>query len=470
MKSSTCRSEHLRKDPYSGSNLVTEQLSLIQNYKEMRRNSSLALHSRSRPFTRKSHSQVKEMLRLPQDLSSDGQSEGNCQLDSFIKGLSEETMWKCLKVAPHIPCPNASAIEVLVKDLDKHRSEFSGVEIPHIFHQSGTSHGLSQKQLESKNSFLKKHPGWTYRLWNNTENLDLIKKETPWLLSLYQSYPEEIFRADLARLVYMYVYGGVYADLDYFFDQNVEMLSREPGVVLGQMQVDFENETQHWTWPHMVPNALLIGKPRHPFWRLALEMAASSSLASLFKPSSVQGAKYEEMSPEYFTGPVLLLRALKCYSKLPAILTNNTTVQLEPPITFFPKSWAMNTTANQEHCMRSRAPMMYGKTSWDHSWGKQTEAFEAVMKTNKTMNRSQKNVKLESLYNDLDLKDNDRSATTFGSTGSIGLNRSSNAPAKQNAVVFDKQSSLDLEIWTPQHVAFLDQHIRRDARACFPHT
>eukprot|EP00746_Dinoflagellata_sp_MGD_P004397 gnl/MRDRNA2_/MRDRNA2_108474_c0_seq1.p1 gnl/MRDRNA2_/MRDRNA2_108474_c0~~gnl/MRDRNA2_/MRDRNA2_108474_c0_seq1.p1 ORF type:complete len:401 (+),score=45.55 gnl/MRDRNA2_/MRDRNA2_108474_c0_seq1:187-1389(+) len=379
MKSGTCKIEDAsaQKDSSTGANVVDEELYLMQNlmqiHREMQRTSLFDFHSGPRSLSLESRTRIKEMLQLIRSSSSEGKSEESCQLDSFTEGLPEEAMWKCLKVVSKVPCPNASAIEVLVKDMNMHKSKFTGAQTPRIFHQSWKSHELSQQQKESKNSFLSRHPGWNYRLWNDTENLDLIKKETPWLLPLYKSYPEEIFRADLARLVYMYVYGGVYADMDYFFEKNIELLSREPGVVLGQMEVDFKAKDRSWTWPHMVPNALLIGKPRHPFWRLALEMAASPVLTSVFKdPNSVSNpavqVRYEDQSPEYFTGPVLLLRAVQCYSKLPQIQTNNTAVHVAPPIAFFPVSWAMNTTANQEHCIKSRKSMIYGSTSWAHTW------------------------------------------------------------------------------------------------------
>jgi hypothetical protein len=52
------------------------------------------------------------------------------------------------------------------------------------------------------------HPSWEYKLWTDEANRDLVKEHYPWLLEVYDGFPENIMRADTARVLYMHHYGG----------------------------------------------------------------------------------------------------------------------------------------------------------------------------------------------------------------------------------------------------------------------
>lgn len=52
------------------------------------------------------------------------------------------------------------------------------------------------------------HPGWEYRLWTDAENRELVQEHYPWLLETYDRLPENIMRADMARILYMHQFGG----------------------------------------------------------------------------------------------------------------------------------------------------------------------------------------------------------------------------------------------------------------------
>lgn len=68
------------------------------------------------------------------------------------------------------------------------------------------------------------------------------------------------------------------------------------------------------------------------------------------------------------------------------------------------------------------------------------------------MKYTQKNV--EDLFEEDEIK---HRAALLAHTGGPSLNTATKAPAKESAAVSDNRSTL--ELWTPQHVAFLDQHI-----------
>ena len=59
------------------------------------------------------------------------------------------------------------------------------------------------------------NPTWDYVLLTDEDNEELIRKHFPMFLETFVNLPHDIQRADAVRYAIMYVYGGVYIDLDY---------------------------------------------------------------------------------------------------------------------------------------------------------------------------------------------------------------------------------------------------------------
>lgn len=57
---------------------------------------------------------------------------------------------------------------------------------------------------------------YTVKLWTDDAILHLIKRKYAWILSTYEAYPQNIQRADIARLLVIHAEGGIYADLDVY--------------------------------------------------------------------------------------------------------------------------------------------------------------------------------------------------------------------------------------------------------------
>lgn len=81
------------------------------------------------------------------------------------------------------------------------------------------------KALEYIESFIIKHPNFQHILWRNEDILQLLSKDKPDLLPLYDTL-SNIQKSDFARLLILQKYGGMYVDfdirvfkcLDLFFD------------------------------------------------------------------------------------------------------------------------------------------------------------------------------------------------------------------------------------------------------------
>ena len=90
-----------------------------------------------------------------------------------------------------------------------------GHGIPRIVHQTWKSHNLYPAQAQWRENCRRLNPGWEFRLYDDDENLALVREHFPELEETYMSYPKNINRIDAVRLLYLAKFGGVYMDLDY---------------------------------------------------------------------------------------------------------------------------------------------------------------------------------------------------------------------------------------------------------------
>ena len=87
--------------------------------------------------------------------------------------------------------------------------------IAHVVHQSWMTTQLPGELEPLSARWRRAGPsGWDHRLWTDDANRALWAAHFPELLPVYDGYPTAVQRADVTRLLYMHVHGGVYADLD----------------------------------------------------------------------------------------------------------------------------------------------------------------------------------------------------------------------------------------------------------------
>lgn len=89
-------------------------------------------------------------------------------------------------------------------------------KIPPIIHQMWKTKNLSDYPIRTSYIDWKKlYPDYEIQLWTNDDLEKLISSKTyRFLEQTYRSYPFNIQRADLARLVVLHHQGGIYVDLD----------------------------------------------------------------------------------------------------------------------------------------------------------------------------------------------------------------------------------------------------------------
>jgi mannosyltransferase OCH1-like enzyme len=89
--------------------------------------------------------------------------------------------------------------------------------LPKIIHQQWKDTNVPFQFQKWRNKWLLYFPSptYTHMLWTDESAHTFIQTHYPWFLSIYDSYPHNINRADAVRYFILYHYGGIYADLDY---------------------------------------------------------------------------------------------------------------------------------------------------------------------------------------------------------------------------------------------------------------
>ncbi|HZP87463.1 MAG TPA: glycosyltransferase [Burkholderiales bacterium] len=143
------------------------------------------------------------------------------------------------------------------------------------------------------------HPRWTHLLWDDADNRRFIETHYPWFLDDYDSYPQEIYRADAVRYFFLYHHGGLYADMDTQCIDATDALFENGDVFLARMGRDA-------LFPHSIPNAIMASRRHQEFWLLVI--------ALLIDNAQAMRAGTLNAGPATVTGPILLKKACDLYA------------------------------------------------------------------------------------------------------------------------------------------------------------
>mmetsp|Transcript_30830 Transcript_30830/g.42958 ORF Transcript_30830/g.42958 Transcript_30830/m.42958 type:complete len:438 (-) Transcript_30830:281-1594(-) len=142
--------------------------------------------------------------------------------------------------------------------------------VPKVIHQTWWSRKLKEKNVRLSASWFRCMPDWIHVLWDDDDVIELYRDYRPDLLEMMNGYPYGVQRSDMFRYLALYIYGGVYADMDY---ECVKDISSEDGV----------GSLSHSVFMSGAPNPLVDGKAQntlmastrgHPFWAHVLSVSA----------------------------------------------------------------------------------------------------------------------------------------------------------------------------------------------------
>lgn len=152
--------------------------------------------------------------------------------------------------------------------------------VPRIIHQVKLG-GLKMKPTwtAARQSCLKTHPQWEFKLWEDKEGDEFVKEQYPQIFDHYRGYklgelhslesctcsltnvyllPAEIQRANILRYLVLDHYGGMYLDLDLRCLQPLDPMRNESLVTPPAN-------------PTGINNAFIVSSPHHPFWKHVVE-------------------------------------------------------------------------------------------------------------------------------------------------------------------------------------------------------
>jgi len=124
--------------------------------------------------------------------------------------------------------------------------------VPKIIHQTWKTDQIPDRWIPVRESCVAAHESWEYMLWTDKSGRELIEREYPWFLPIYDGYRYPIQRADAVRYFILHHYGGVYMDLDIGCLRPMDSLLRFD-LVLPQ------------TVPVGISNDLMFSAKEHPF-------------------------------------------------------------------------------------------------------------------------------------------------------------------------------------------------------------
>jgi mannosyltransferase OCH1-like enzyme len=168
-----------------------------------------------------------------------------------------------------------------------------------IVHQTWKSKILPEHFDFWHQSFRKLNVGYKFNIYDDQDNHNLVATFFKGLLPLYESFPKEIFRVDMIRPIYLYLWGGIYADLDFQCLKKLDILfeqSNQGRPIVGSMGTDFAFE-------HSIPNAFLMSEAGDPFWLFYLAEIEEAW-------NRLKNTPNIHKRPEYVTGPVVLKNSI----------------------------------------------------------------------------------------------------------------------------------------------------------------
>lgn len=163
------------------------------------------------------------------------------------------------------------------------------MSIPKIVHLTYIS--LDKIPDQWKNvipAWKKTHPDWKLVFYSDQDNDTLVKTHIPWFYDTYCNFPYNIQRVDAVRCLYLYLYGGVYSDMDYMPIKNISPIFK-----------NCNNSIYLTMSPNVMcfTNSFMASKKGEHFWIMYLK-------SMMRKPPSFAMGKH--LTVMYTSGPLQL--------------------------------------------------------------------------------------------------------------------------------------------------------------------
>ncbi len=181
----------------------------------------------------------------------------------------------------------------------------SGEGIPRILHRIWIDRDREDAPIPSKykwhtENILELNPEWLILEWNSRQIKHLMENDKTMskYLPLYRRLKRPVMKADVARLVVLWCYGGIYMDLDFICRRPlVQLLQNYPNEILLVPTPDCSLTSGS------ICNGFLASVPKHPLWLIYLD--------EIEKRSKNCNDGYDVLN---ITGPAVLYEAARKWS------------------------------------------------------------------------------------------------------------------------------------------------------------
>ena len=188
------------------------------------------------------------------------------------------------------------------------------------------------------------HPDWEYWFWTDRGSRHMIHDNFPSkMLSVYADYPYNINRADVRKLLVLYQYGGVFADLDVESLRPIDNLLYKYQCIIAQEPEEHQALLYEYKHKRYVMSAFMACRPKHPFLKFVIDLLpqyADRALTLSWNDNILKS-----------TGPMFLAEMLDLYINSSEYnATAEEHVYLAPPEWFMPTYDKVNLETYYKKC------------------------------------------------------------------------------------------------------------------------
>lgn len=140
--------------------------------------------------------------------------------------------------------------------------------VPKLIHQTWKTSEVPARFVDYQASWRRYHPDWEYRLWTDADNEQLVRERYPDLLQFYLNLPFPILKVEIAKILYLDCFGGLYVDLDFEALRPIDDLLTGRSVVMGRETGGLGGYVRGRDY---IMNAFIWSTTGHPFWKQTLD-------------------------------------------------------------------------------------------------------------------------------------------------------------------------------------------------------
>jgi mannosyltransferase OCH1-like enzyme len=185
------------------------------------------------------------------------------------------------------------------------------MNFPKNIFQTWKTKDVPDNWKEGQQSVINMNPGWNYTLLTDTDNDRIVRENFPDFYPYFISLKYPIQRADAVRYCVLYLYGGIYLDLDFICNKSFDDLSIEKEIGL--------TYTNSMGIIHYYEIEFIISQPKCEFWLKVLN--------EIKKPLPFYKKINRNIEIMYKSGPLLVTGLVKKYPEYVQTLTNNISVK-----------------------------------------------------------------------------------------------------------------------------------------------